>query len=129
MAADGVKSGTGRLIGVVFEAGAFGLGVSEAACSGIAGEGGAVFVEPDARTALNLRGEDGLLAAQCLHASGDSAGIELVDGEGAVTALRTPRAADKPRASAVCGVGKCGVHNLHEFLIAIGKRHAGKDIG
>ena len=129
MAGHWVECGTGGLVGIVFESGALGIGFAETACSRIAGEGGAVLVKPDARTALNIRGENRVGAAQNLHAAGYPLGVELVDGEGSVATLRASGAADKPRAGAARGVSERGIHDLYEFPVARGKCHAGKDIG
>jgi len=125
----GVERGTRGLIGVVLEAGAIGVGVAEATRRAIAGKCGAVLVEPYPRPALEVCGENRVLAAQSLHAGGQALDIKLVDGEGAVAALSAPWAAIQPGAGAAGGISQCSIHDLHEFPIACRKSHSGKDTG
>ena len=95
----------------------------------IAGKAGAVLADPCFGAAFKAGGEIWVLGAQCSYTGSETLGIELVDGECAVAALRAAGAADEPGACAMGRIGQGCVHNLHEFVVAEGQAHAGKDNG
>ena len=101
----GVEGRAGGVVGEVFKVGAVSIGVAEAAGFGIAGKAGTVLANPDTRAALKFGGKVWIFAAQSFHAGDEALGIELVDGESAVTALRAALAADEPWAGAARGIG------------------------
>jgi len=101
----GIEGGTWRLVGVVFEAGAFGIGFAEESGLGITGECGAVLTEPFRSTAFQVDGEDWTFDLESFHSFGEASSIKLIDGEGTVAASRAARAADEPWTCAACGAG------------------------
>jgi hypothetical protein len=126
-AGEGIEGRAGSVIGEVVEAGPIEVGRAEAAGSGIAGERGAVLVEPGAGAVFKgLRG-GGRGGAQGVHAGVEAGGVEGVDGEGAVTALRAAGAANQPGAGLLRCAGQSGIDDLDELGVAGGETHKGKD--
>ena len=94
--------------------------------SAIAGKIGAVLGEPGAGAAFDFGGKRRLRGAERGHAGAEARGVERVDGEGAVAALRATDAAGKKVSGAAGGIGERGIDDLHEFGVARGKGHEGQ---
>ena len=88
-----------------------------------------MFGEPCGCAVPEVGSDIRVFGAQGLHAGGETLGVEFIDGEGTVATLGTAGAADEPGSRAARRFGKSGVHDLHEFAVARGKDHAGKDTG
>ncbi len=117
----GVESGTGLVIGEVFEES--GTGFVKQASAGISGEIGS-----DAREGLLGAPADGCGALRIGRVEGGEAftqagGVELGDGEYADAALGASGSAFEPSAGAAGSVGNGGVDDLDELGVA-GREHA-----
>jgi len=128
-AGGGVERGTRGGVGIELEAGALCVGFSETTGLRIAGKAGAMVIEPDAGSSLKVGSQIWIFIPQRFDAGGKALGVKLVDGEGSVTALRTARAADEHGACTAGGVGESDVDDLHEFAVAGGQGHPGKNTG
>ncbi len=93
------------------------------------GKSRAVFREPSAGAAFDFSRKRGICGAQLSHSGAKARGVERVDGESSVAALRATDAAGQERSSAASCLGKRSIHNLHEFGIARGKGHKRKHSG
>jgi hypothetical protein len=102
------------------------IGITRAETTGpkIAGEGMAMLSEPGGCASFDYSGQARIGTPQGIHAFDEPEGIEFVDREGAVAALRASRAACEPCACSPCCVGKRGIYNLYQFLIAFRHAHA-----
>jgi hypothetical protein len=128
-AGGGVEGWTGGFVGKVFELLVLGFGLAEEAGFGIAGKIGCMFGDPGTGATLDFGCKCGVGDAQRLHPFLETQGVEGVDGEGAVTALRAAEMADKPWAGTPGRVKESGVDDLHELGILRGQAHEGKDTG
>jgi hypothetical protein len=134
-ARSGVERGASGVVGEVPKLSFVGFRCSEHAGLGIAGKVWTLLTEPRAGTEFNCGGERRIFVAQSRHARTKPRGVEGVDGERSVAALRTADAARKQVSSAAGGIGKRGVDtleklgfaDLHKLGIARGKRHESKD--
>lgn len=122
-ASGGIEGGTGRFVGELFEFFLVGGGRAEEACLAIAREGRAVLVEPGLGATGEFGGQRGVGGADGVHTGAEAGGVEDVDGEGAVAALRTADAAGEPWAGTAGDIGKRSVDDLHEFGVARGEGH------
>jgi hypothetical protein len=86
-----------------------------------------MFLNPGDSATLDLRRQGGIFAGQRSHSGDKSQSIEFVNREGAITALRAPRLADKPWAGTPRRIGQGCIYNLHELLIRCRQRHDGHD--
>ena len=125
----GVEGGTGGFVGEVREFFLILEGFSEYAGVSVAGEIRAVFRKPGAGAGFDFGCERGTCGAELVHSGAEARGIEGVDGECAVAALRAADAAGEKRSGAARCFGKRSVYDLDEFGIARGKGHERKDSG
>jgi hypothetical protein len=82
-----------------------------------------VLGEPILCALLNARGEWGIGLAQGFHAGAEACGVERVDGESSVAALRAAWLAGEMRAGDAGDAGEFGVHDLDELGVARGEGH------
>jgi hypothetical protein len=130
-ASHGVERGAGGVVGKVFKAGLIGDRSAERSGLAIAGKLRTMFGKPGADTDLDCSGKRGVFVAQGSHAETEARGVESVDGEGAVAALRTTDAAGEEIPGAARGIGERGVNtlekpgfaDLHELGVARRKGH------
>jgi hypothetical protein len=136
-AAGGVERGASGIVSEVFKAGLIGSGFAKNAGFAIAGKAGTMLGEPGAGAEFEVCGERGICGAQSGHSLAEASGIESIDGEGAVAALRATDAAGEEVSGAAGGIGERGVDTLEklgfadldELAVARGKGHEGKDSG
>jgi len=88
-----------------------------------------VLVKPRLRPPLNLSRQRRFLCPQRIHPGAKPQRIQRADGKGPMAALRTARPARKPIPRPPRRLGQRRIHNLHQFLIALGQAHDGKDNG
>ena len=81
------------------------------------------LVEPLAGTLADSRRGCGIGQAQRVHADTQALGIERVDSESSVAALRTAGPAGEPVPRPPSDIGQRGVHDLHKFSVTGGKWH------
>lgn len=124
----GVKRGAGSVVGKVFKEGLVGFRRAERAGPEIAGKGRTVLSQPDAGAVLDCGGQRGVCDPKIGHAFAEARGIEGVDGEGSMAALRATDAAGEEVSGAASGIGDRGVDNLDQLRVARGKRHGGRII-
>ena len=119
----GIERGTCGFVGEVVKFFLILDGLSECAGFTIAGETCAVFLEPCAGAVFDPLRRLRVCCMQCFHSGAEADGVERVDGEGSVTALRAADAAGKKCSGVAGGFGERSIHDLHEFGIARGKGH------
>jgi hypothetical protein len=92
-AGGGVERGAGGFVGEVFEAGLILIRLAESAGGGVAGKFATEFGDPLLGAEFNGCGSGWVGGAEVVHSFAEAEGVELADGEGAVTALGAAGAA------------------------------------
>jgi len=119
----GIESRTSCFVGKVVKAGPVGVGCTEEAGLRVAREFGAEIGEPGESAALDDGGEGGLRCAESGHSDAKAFGVQSVNSECAVTALRASDTTGEKISGAAARVGERCVDDLHELRIARREPH------
>lgn len=92
----GIEGGARCVVGEVLEAGLVFFRCAENSGCGVAGEVGAVLLNPSLGSGSNRFGFAPIGSEENLHAGPEAGSVESVDCEGAVTALGASRTAGEP---------------------------------
>jgi len=122
-----IECGARRIVREILKSFLVLVGSSEQSRFRIAGKIRAVFSEPVVSAPFDFRSECRICSAQVSHSRAKARGVEHIDCECAVAALRASNAAGEKLTGAPRGIGKRGVHDLNKLGIARKKVHDVED--